>query len=114
VDGGAQVIAVIAAWASGPGKEEQLVTLARARAIENTSYVLLASQSGPGRSGRSMIVDPSGTILADAGSDGVGMLTADLSGDVLDEVRATVPSLAHRRYDVVPRAGDRGGAPTDG
>lgn len=103
-DAGAQVIVVIAAWASGPGKVDQLGVLARARAIENTAYLLLASQHGPGRSGHSAVVDPLGVVLDEAG-DEAGLITADLDPARVAEVRARVPVLDHRRYDVVPRAG---------
>ena len=101
VDAGAQVLAVGAAWAAGPGKAEQLEVLARARALENTGFLLLASQSGQGRTGRSAGVGPLGEVLALAGSE-PDLLVVDLSRDRLDEVRAMVPSLRHRRYAVVP------------
>lgn len=110
VDGGAQAIAVIAAWAAGPGKADQLVTLARARAIENTAYVLLASQIGRGRAGHSLLVDPSGAVLAEADGSEPAVLCADLSTAVVEDVRRAVPSLEHRRYDVVARTEARGPA----
>ena len=102
-DAGAQVLVVIAAWASGPGKVEQLRVLARARAIENTSYLLLASQHGTGRAGHSAVIDPLGVLLAEAGDD-AAILVADLDDQVVRDVRARVPVLAHRRYGVVPLA----------
>ena len=101
-DAGAQVIVAIAAWASGPGKVDQLRVLARARAMENTSYLLLASQHGVGRAGHSAVVDPLGVVLAEA-CDDPAVLVADLDGDVVRRVRERVPVLAHRRYGVVPR-----------
>lgn len=101
-DAGAQVVVAIAAWASGPGKVDQLGVLARARAIENTAYLLLASQHGSGRSGHSAIVDPLGVVLAEAG-DEPAVLTADLDPAHLAAVRTRVPVLEHRRYTVVPR-----------
>ena len=53
--------------------------LLRARAIENQCYVVAAGQFGdhdPGRScfGRSMVIDPWGTVVAQA-ADGVGLIT---------------------------------------
>jgi predicted amidohydrolase len=101
-DAGAQVVIAIAAWASGPGKVDQLGVLARARAIENTAYLMLASQHGTGRSGHSAVVDPLGAVLAEAG-DRAALLTVDLDAARVAEVRARVPVLEHRRYDVVPR-----------
>ena len=90
------------------GKAELLLTLARARAIENTSYVLVSSQPGPGRTGHSAIVDPRGVVLSQAGSDEVRTLHAALDPEVVRASRAQVPSLGHRRYRVVP-VDDAGG-----
>jgi predicted amidohydrolase len=101
-DGGADVLAVGAAWAAGSGKADQLEVLARARALENTSYLLLASQCGQGRTGHSAVVGPLGELMDTAGDEPV-LLVADLDRDRLTEVRTTVPSLRHRRYAVVPR-----------
>ncbi|TDE93934.1 hydrolase [Occultella glacieicola] len=101
-DAGAHVLVVIAAWAEGPGKVAQLQTLARARALENTSYLLLASQSGHGRSGHSAIIDPLGVPIAETGDETTATLRADLDPAVVNRVRETVPSLRHRRYRVVP------------
>ncbi|QOR69887.1 hydrolase [Ruania alkalisoli] len=105
-DAGAQVFAVGAAWADGPGKADQLEVLVRARAIENTAYVLLASQDGRGRSGHSQVVDPVGRPIARAGDESApdGVIVADLDPELLARVRDQVPSLAHRKYAVVPRA----------
>lgn len=103
VDAGADVLVVGAAWASGEGKADLLRTLARARAIENTCYVLLASQHGRGRAGHSAIIDPRGVVLAEADGDGPATLTASLSPEVVVQARAQVPSLEHRRYRVIPR-----------
>lgn len=107
-DAGANVFAIGAAWAAGEGKAELLLTLARARAIENTSYVLVSSQPGPGRTGHSAIVDPRGVVLSQAGSDEVRTLHAALDPEVVRASRAQVPSLGHRRYRVVP-VDDAGG-----
>jgi predicted amidohydrolase len=104
VDAGADVLVAIAAWASGPGKADQLDVLTRARAMENTAYLMLASQSGEGRTGHSAIVDPLGVVLSRAGDDGDAVLTAELAADRVAEVRARVPVLANRRYAVVPRS----------
>lgn len=101
VDAGAQVLVVGAAWAAGPGKAEQLRLLARARALENTSYLLLASQNGEGRTGGSAAVGPLGDELVVAGEE-PELLVADLSAEHLSGVRTRVPSLRHRRYAVVP------------
>src|SRR3954454_24589418 len=96
VDHGAEVLVVPAAWVAGPRKVEHWRTLARARAIENTVFVVAAAQPGPRCSGHSMVVDPLGDVLAEAG-DGPEVLRATLDRSVLDEARGTNPSLANRR-----------------
>jgi deaminated glutathione amidase len=75
------------------------MTLARARAIENTSYVLACGQTGPVNVGHSAIIDPMGQIVASAG-EAPGFVTAWIDRARLDEVRAKNPSLANRRFGV--------------
>lgn len=96
VDRGAEVIVVPAAWVAGPRKVDHWRTLARARAIENTVYVLAAGQPGPRYTGHSLVVDPLGDVLAEA-EEGPALLTATLDRAALDEARRTNPSLANRR-----------------
>jgi predicted amidohydrolase len=117
VDAGADVLAVPAAWAAGEHKADHWRTLLRARAIENTAYVLGAAQQGPGVTGESMVVDPDGVVLASApgsadsgtpgAEQGAGLVAAaDLLRAVLVAARERNPSLANRRYAVVPRDGE--------
>jgi predicted amidohydrolase len=100
VDGGAKLIVVPAAFMMHTGRDHWEVLL-RARAIENQCYVVAAGQIGdhdPGRTcfGRSMIIDPWGTVLAQA-PDTTGIVTADIDLARLDEIRTELPSLANRR-----------------
>ena len=100
VEGGARVLVVPAAFMMHTGRDHWEVLL-RARAIENQCYVVAAGQIGdhdPGRTcfGRSMIVDPWGTVLAQA-PDAVGIVTADLDLERLEKIRTELPSLANRR-----------------
>jgi predicted amidohydrolase len=100
---GAQVLVVPAAFMMHTGRDHWEVLL-RARAIENQCYVLAAGQIGdhqPGRTcfGRSMVVDPWGTVLAQA-PDIVGVTVADLDLDRLAAIRQELPSLANRRLPV--------------
>jgi deaminated glutathione amidase len=97
---GARILVVPAAFMMHTGRDHWEVLL-RARAIENQCYVVAAGQIGdhePGRTcfGRSMIIDPWGTVLAQA-PDTVGIALADLDLDRLETIRAELPSLANRR-----------------
>jgi predicted amidohydrolase len=105
---GAELIVVPTAWAAGLFKEEHWVTLVRARAIENTVWVAAAGQvpdpsSPPTRAptgiGRSMLVDPMGTVRADLGPWGQ-VTVAELDSAMTARVRAVLPCLEHRREDV--------------
>jgi predicted amidohydrolase len=96
VDAGAEVLVVPAAWVAGDRKLDHWRTLVRARAIENTAYVVAAAQPAPRYTGHSMVVDPLGDVLEEAG-DGDEVITAELERGVLEEARRTNPSLANRR-----------------
>ena len=96
VDRGAELLLVPAAWVAGPRKVEHWRTLLRARAIENTVFVAAAGQPGPRYSGHSLVVDPLGDVLVEAGEDDE-VVTATLERAVLAEARRTNPSLANRR-----------------
>ena len=97
VDRGADVLVVPAAWVAGPRKVEHWRTLVRARAIENTVFVVAAAQPGPRYTGHSMVVDPLGDVLAEAGEE-AAVLRATLDRELLDDARRTNPSLANRRF----------------
>jgi deaminated glutathione amidase len=100
VDAGADVLVVPAAWVTGPLKEDHWTTLLRARAIENTVFVVGAAQTGPAYSASTMIVDPMGVAVARLG-DEPGVVTADVTLDRVREVRDRNPSLANRRLPAV-------------
>ncbi|WP_054811829.1 carbon-nitrogen hydrolase family protein [Nocardia arizonensis] len=103
--GGAEVLLLPAQWIPGPGKVDQWTTLVRARAIENTVYVVAADQAAPRGAGASMIVDPAGRVLAELG-DETGVITAEMDPARLEEVRASNPSLALRRFAIIERAAE--------
>jgi len=96
---GAEVLTVPANFTERTGRDHWEVLL-RARAIENGAYVLAPSQIGgpPGQPafGRSMIVDPWGTVVAQA-PDGVGIVVADLDLARVRSIRRQIPVLANRR-----------------
>ncbi len=96
VDDGAEVLVVPAAWVAGERKVDHWRTLARARAIENTAFVVAAGQPGPRYSGHSLVVDPMGDVLAEAGTD-AAVVRAELRREVLLTARRTNPSLHNRR-----------------
>jgi len=97
---GAEVLLVPSAFTMLTGKDHWEVLL-RARAIENTSWLIAPAQSGAhggGRSsyGHSMIIDPWGVVVARC-SDGPGLCIAEIDPAVLARVRKAIPSLDHRR-----------------
>jgi predicted amidohydrolase len=96
VDVGAEVLVVPAAWVAGERKVDHWRTLVRARAIENTAYVVAVGQPAPRYTGHSMVVGPLGDLLVEAGPD-EATLTAVLSREGLNEARRSNPSLANRR-----------------
>ncbi|MDQ6773806.1 MAG: carbon-nitrogen hydrolase family protein [Candidatus Dormibacteraeota bacterium] len=101
VDHGADVLVLPAAWVPGPLKEEHWEVLVRARAIENTVYVLAADATGVDAVGSSLVVDPMGVAVARAG-EAETLLLADLSAERIAAARRRNPSLQNRRYRVEP------------
>jgi predicted amidohydrolase len=108
VDRGAELIVVPAAWGAGLFKEEHWVTLTRARAIENTVWIAAAGQvpdpaepptRAPTGIGRSMLIDPMGTVRLDLGPY-PGVAVADVDTKLTTQVRTLLPCLEHRREDV--------------
>ncbi len=99
---GAELVTVPAHFTLHTGRDHWHVLL-RARAIENQLYVAAAAQVGetlPGKPsyGRSIVVDPWGTVLAQA-PDEETVISAELDRERLREIRAKLPSLANRRAD---------------
>jgi predicted amidohydrolase len=97
---GAQAIILPAAFTLMTGKDHW-ETLIRARAIENQLYMIAPAQWGthpPGNwcYGRSMIVDPWGTVVTTA-ADGVGIANAIVDPSRVAAVRRQIPSLTNRR-----------------
>lgn len=91
---GAQVLIYIAAW---PVKRVQhWITLLQARAIENQAYVIGVNRCGQepqfSYNGRSLVVDPHGIIIADAG-EREQVLHSSLDPQVMHDWRAMFPAL---------------------
>jgi len=90
-----EVYVVIASW---PEKRiSHWVRLLQARAIENQAYVLAANRIGTDPfykyPGRSIIVDPMGEIIADAGAS-EAWISATLDLEALQKYRTGLPFLA--------------------
>jgi predicted amidohydrolase len=98
LDGGADVVLLVAAWPAKRVAHWRL--LAQARAVENQSYVVACNTAGTHAGvpmgAHSMVVDPWGTVLAEAGED-EEVLVADLDLDLVRTTRSSFPVLADRR-----------------
>lgn len=99
VDLGAEFFLVNSGWPKP--REEAWALLNRARAVENLAFVVACNCAGEvgGKHyiGRSMIVDPMGTVLADGGSD-EKIVTADMDPGRVTELRREFPFLADRVF----------------
>ncbi len=94
---GAEVITAPSAFTHFTGGPHWEVLL-RARAIENSCYMIAAAQTGvhPANRrtyGHAMIVDPWGTVIADAGEDEEGFAIAEIDTARVHKIRDEIPSL---------------------
>ncbi len=110
---GAEFVAIPAAFTRVTGQAHWHV-LQRARAIENGCFVFAPAQCGehPGNRqtyGHSLIIDPWGEVLADAGEE-PGFAIAEIDLARVAEVRGRIPSLTHDRAYAQVDAGDRAAA----
>ena len=85
---------VIANW---PAKREQhWVTLLQARSIENLAYVVGINRAGADPKhtypGRTMVIDPHGKVLVDAGPS-EGIVSAEVDPAVVRQWREEFPAL---------------------
>lgn len=105
---GAEVLVNPAAFTLYTGRDHWEVLL-RARAIENQAWMLAAAQWGAHEPngvcyGRSLVVDPWGTVVAQA-SDGIGLIVTEIDTALVRKIRTEVPSLANRQpdaYQLIP------------
>ncbi len=105
---GAEMLTVPAVFTATTGTAHWHV-LVRARAIETGCFVFAPGQCGKrpwGRRtyGHSLIVDPWGEILADAGEER-GIVVAEINLDKVAEARRMIPALSHDRPISAPVAG---------
>ena len=96
---GADLLIVIAAWPEI--RIGHWITLLRARAIENLAFVIGVNRTGREPShacgGRSIVVDPHGEIIADAGTSET-IFTASIAHTDVAAWRAKFPALRDARW----------------
>lgn len=97
---GCGMLAVPAAFTQVTGEAHWHV-LQRARAIETGSFVVSAAQGGHHENGRdtyghSVIIDPWGTVIAEADQE-PGVIMAEIDPAKVAEARQKVPALSHDR-----------------
>jgi predicted amidohydrolase len=98
---GLDVLFVVSQWPKQ--RISHLQTLAKARAIENQTFVAVCNACGSAYGtkfgGRSMVIDPLGNVLRQAGTH-ESILHADISLDVLAKVRQAIPVFQDRRPEL--------------
>lgn len=99
---GAQIIIVPASFTLSTGKDHW-ETLLRARAIENSCYIIATDQIGKKLNytafGNSMVIDPWGTVLSRAGEH-EDIVYAEINLEYEKSVRMQMPALQNRRNDL--------------
>ncbi|MFG2634135.1 carbon-nitrogen family hydrolase [Streptomyces sp. NPDC048362] len=97
VDAGAEVLVLPAGWPER--RRAHWTLLARARAVENQAFVLACgtagTHAGVPQAGHSIVVDPWGEVLAEAGS-GEEILTVDFDPAKVAATREQFPALKDR------------------
>ena len=110
-EAGAEILTAPACFTRQTGEAHWHV-LQRARAIETGSFVVSAAQGGLHEDGRetyghSLIIDPWGRVLADAGGSEPGVILAEIDMAQVADARARIPSLKHGRPFTVELAGPK-------
>lgn len=115
---GAKLITVSASWGSGRGKLDQWTLLARARALDSTSFIAATDQAHPRGTlpgsaaptgvGGSLVASPLGEVLASAGSD-PELVVTDIAVDSVAAARDTIAVLRNRsEFAQIDEAESRG------
>ena len=98
LDAGAQLIVVPAGWPAA--RLDHWLLLLRARALEDQLFVVgcnqVGTQEGVDLAGHSVVVDPWGRIIAEAGTD-EEVLTVDIDLAMVGKIRTEFPVLRDRR-----------------
>jgi len=108
-EAGASILTAPACFTQQTGEAHWHV-LHRARAIETGSFMISAAQGGHHEDGRdtyghSLIVDPWGKVLADAGGNEPCIILAEIDLARVTDARARIPALLHARPFTVERIG---------
>jgi predicted amidohydrolase len=97
---GAEVLFVVAEWPLP--RLNHWRTLLLSRAIENQCYVVACNRSGSDPknefAGHSMIIDPWGTIIAEA-DENTGFISAEIDVETVNQVRSQIPVFEDRLPD---------------
>ncbi|MFJ4969534.1 carbon-nitrogen family hydrolase [Streptomyces sp. NPDC088755] len=103
VDAGAETLVVAAGWPER--RRSHWTLLAQARAVENQAYVLALGTAGSHadipQAGHSIVVDPWGEVLAQAGAD-EEILTVEFDPAKVGATREQFPALKDRRLGLAP------------
>jgi predicted amidohydrolase len=106
VDRSVVAVSLVASWPERRIAHWRL--LAQARAVEDQVYVLacnaVGTHAGVTMGGHSMVVDPWGEVLAEAGTD-EQVLTVDVDLSSVAGIRERFPVLGDRRIGVAEGAG---------
>ena len=96
---GSEVLVAPSAWVQGKMKEEHWIAINKTRAIENGCFVIAPDQVGNIYCGRSIVVDPFGSILLDLKhKQTMGFVEINL--EKVKQTRKVLPLLKNRRSDV--------------
>ncbi|MGW5096055.1 carbon-nitrogen family hydrolase [Streptomyces nodosus] len=97
VDAGAETLVIPAGWPER--RRSHWTLLARARAVENQAFVLACgtagTHAGVPQAGHSIVVDPWGEVLAEAGAE-EEVLTVEFDPSKVAAVREQFPALKDR------------------
>ncbi|MEH7306143.1 carbon-nitrogen family hydrolase [Neobacillus drentensis] len=95
---GAEALFVVAEWPAPRLSHWRALLIARA--IENQCYVIACNRSGQDPNnhfaGHSMIIDPWGEVIAEAGNN-QEILTAEIEMDLVKEIRSQIPIFTDRK-----------------
>ncbi|MFD4896784.1 carbon-nitrogen family hydrolase [Streptomyces sp. NPDC058411] len=104
IDAGAETLIVAAGWPER--RRSHWTLLAQARAVENQAYVLAVGSSGTHagvqQAGHSIVVDPWGEVLAEAGA-AEEVLSVEFDPAKATTTREQFPALKDRRLGLAPR-----------